>query len=246
MTKAVVLFSGGIDSTTCLAEAIVWYGKENVVALTMFYGQKHDKELESAKAVAEYYGVKHIVKDMSAVFEFDPSPLVGKDKEIPNAPYGDAAEKKEDGLSKTYVAFRNGLFLSAAASIAYSLGAEVVYYGAHADDAAGSAYPDCTTDFYEAMNTAIREGTGYKVRLVAPLVNWTKAQIVHRGLELKAPYHLTWSCYEGSQYACGGCATCLDRLKAFEANGATDPIRYNMASMLLKAASRKMEGKLNG
>ena len=110
-----------------------------------------------------------------------------------------------------------------AAAIATSVHAGIVYYGAHADDAAGRAYPDCTPEFEEAMDRAIYEGSGRLVRLYAPLLNWNKAQVVKYGLELKAPYHLTWSCYEGGDTPCGKCGTCIDRAKAFEANGVSDP-----------------------
>ena len=97
----------------------------------------------------------------------------------------------------TYVPFRNGLFLSSAASMALSLGCSVVYYGAHHDDWAGNAYPDCSLEFVEAMNRAIVEGTGGELRLEAPFVTWSKADIVREGLALGVPYELTWSCYEG-------------------------------------------------
>ena len=128
-----------------------------------------------------------------------------------------------EGTVATYVPFRNGLFLSYAAAIAISVHASVVYYGAHADDAAGRAYPDCTPEFEKAMNIAIYEGSGRTVQMHAPLLNWNKAQVVKYGLELKAPYHLTWSCYEGGDKPCGKCGTCIDRAKAFEANGVADP-----------------------
>jgi 7-cyano-7-deazaguanine synthase len=224
--KAVVLLSGGIDSTTCLAEAVEAFGAEEVTALTMFYGQKHDRELESAKAVAVYYGVNHVVRDLASVFEFDNNPLLAKStKEMPLGSY--AEQKRDtDGMSKTYVPFRNGLFLSYATAIAYSLGADLIYYGAHADDAAGNAYPDCTPEFYEGMNEAINQGTGKKVKLYAPLLHLNKAEIVEAGIEIGAPYAMTWSCYEGRQLACGKCGTCVDRVAAFHANAATDPIPY--------------------
>ena len=116
--------------------------------------------------------------------------------------------------------------LSSAASFALSRGAEVVMYGAHADDAAGRAYPDCTPEFAEYMGKAIWEGSGRVLRLEAPFINMTKADIVKKGLELHVPYELTWSCYEGREKACGVCGTCRDRLKAFRLNGAVDPIEY--------------------
>jgi 7-cyano-7-deazaguanine synthase len=112
--------------------------------------------------------------------------------------------------------------LSAAASIAVSVGASLVYYGAHADDAAGNAYPDCSVRFTDAINRAIYEGTGGKVSIIAPFVTSNKAQVVKTGLELGVPYKMTWSCYEGGEKPCGKCGTCIDRAKAFALNGVED------------------------
>lgn len=225
--KAVVLLSGGIDSTTILAHAVRVHGAHEVLALTLYYGQRHDKEIRSAQDVALYYGVQHIVRDLGSVFVFSDSPLLANsDKEVPEGSYVDAVTREADGMSKTYVPYRNGLFLSYAAAIAYSLGAQVIYYGAHADDAAGNAYPDCSQDFYEAQNRAIWEGTGKKIIMQAPLIDKFKKDVVAWGLEMNAPYHLTWSCYKGGAKACGKCGTCRDRIAAFEANEATDPIAY--------------------
>lgn len=224
--SAVVLFSGGLDSTVCLASAVKAFGAENVTALTIFYGQKHDKELESAKAVAEYYKVNHLVKDLSEVFTFSDCPLLQNSKD--EIPVGDYAKQKAAGTVATYVPFRNGLFLSYATAIAYSINADVVYYGAHADDAAGDAYPDCTPMFKSAMAQAIKRGTGEKVRLASPYIYGNKADIVRLGLELDVPFHLTWSCYNGREKHCGICSTCLDRLKAFKLNDAEDPVPYEL------------------
>jgi 7-cyano-7-deazaguanine synthase len=132
------------------------------------------------------------------------------------------------GTVSTYVPFRNGLFLAFAAAVASSLNTEFIYYGAHADDAAGRAYPDCTPEFSGAMTSAIYEGTGRKVKLMAPLLHMNKAQVVSVGLALYAPYHLTWSCYEGKEKQCGVCGTCLDRKAAFEANARIDPVPYEV------------------
>ena len=101
--------------------------------------------------------------------------------------------------------------------------ADVIYYGAHSDDAAGNAYPDCSEVFKNAMNQAIYEGSGRQLRVEAPFVNLTKADVVKKGLELNVPYELTWSCYEGGEKPCGKCGTCIDRAKAFAANGVADP-----------------------
>lgn len=224
--KAVVLLSGGIDSTTCLALAVDTFGADEVMALTLFYGQKHARELESAHKVADYYGVKHIVRALKGVFDLDPdNPMLAGGKAIRHESYAEQLRKKP-GTVDTYVPFRNGLLLSYAAAIAFSVGADRVFYGAHADDAAGRAYPDCTPEFYEHMDKAIYYGTGDKVHLFAPLINMNKAQVVKQGIDLGAPYYLTWSCYEGSDVACGTCGTCIDRKEAFRLNGTTDPIQY--------------------
>ena len=223
--RVVVLLSGGIDSTTCLALAIKAYGAEQVLALTTFYGQKHKKELEAARAVSRYYGVAQHEADLTQAFVYSNCSLLAQSSEaIKHESYASQlAELGGSGTVATYVPFRNGLFLAFAASIAVSVGAEVVYYGAHADDAAGRAYPDCTPEFEEAMGRAIYEGSGHTCSLEAPLLNLNKAGVVKTGLELKAPYELTWSCYEGGERPCGTCGTCRDRAQAFKANGVVDP-----------------------
>ncbi|MBS6315627.1 MAG: 7-cyano-7-deazaguanine synthase QueC [Oscillospiraceae bacterium] len=222
--KALVLFSGGIDSTTCLGLAISKYGKENVIALSITYGQKHTKEIEAANAIVQYYGIEKIDLDLSLIFRFsDCSLLKGSDEDIPHESYAQQLEKTNGSPVSTYVPFRNGLFISSAAAIALSRKCSVIYYGAHADDAAGNAYPDCSSVFNNAMNTAVYEGSGKQLKIEAPFVNMTKADVVKIGLELKVPYELTWSCYEGGDKPCGQCGTCIDRAKAFELNGINDP-----------------------
>ncbi|MBR5372896.1 MAG: 7-cyano-7-deazaguanine synthase QueC [Oscillospiraceae bacterium] len=222
--KALVLFSGGLDSTTCLALAIEKYGAENVLALSVSYGQKHTKEIEAAKQVAAYYGVTLRTLDLAQIFaDSDCSLLKGSSAEIPKESYADQLAETDGKPVSTYVPFRNGLFLSSAASIALSHGCEVIYYGAHSDDAAGNAYPDCSSDFNDAINAAIYLGSGKQLRVEAPFVTKTKADVVAEGLRLHAPYHLTWSCYEGGEKPCGLCGTCRDRAAAFAANGIADP-----------------------
>ncbi|MBR4201591.1 MAG: 7-cyano-7-deazaguanine synthase QueC [Oscillospiraceae bacterium] len=222
--KALVLFSGGLDSTTCLALAIEKYGADAVLALSVSYGQKHAKEIEAAKAVAAYYGVRLQTLDLAAIFaDSDCSLLQGSSQEIPKESYAEQLKETDGKPVSTYVPFRNGLFLSSAASVALSHGCEVIYYGAHADDAAGNAYPDCSQDFNDAINRAIWLGSGKELRVEAPFVGKTKADVVAEGLRLNAPYHLTWSCYEGGEKPCGFCGTCRDRAAAFAANGIDDP-----------------------
>lgn len=223
--KALVLFSGGVDSTTCLGLAVKKYGAENVIALSVYYGQKHDREIKSAEKIAEYYNVPLKTLDLTKIFvDSDCSLLAHSDKDIPQESYAEQLEKTDGKPVSTYVPFRNGLFLSSAASIALSNGCSVIYYGAHSDDSAGNAYPDCSDAFNNAMNQAIYIGSGNQLEIVAPFVNLTKADVVKTGLELNVPYEMTWSCYEGNYKPCGVCGTCRDRISAFEANGVTDPL----------------------
>ncbi len=223
--RALVLCSGGVDSTTLLAMAVDRYGSENVVALSISYGQRHEKELKAARDVARYYHVEQRFLDLAAIFaDSSCSLLAHSEKDIPRESYAEQLEQADTKLVSTYVPFRNGLFLSSAASMALSLECSVLYYGAHHDDWAGNAYPDCSREFVAAMNNAIREGTGGELHMEAPFVEWSKADIVKKGLELNVPYELTWSCYEGGDKPCGVCATCIDRKRAFELNGSVDPL----------------------
>lgn len=223
MNDKVVLLSGGIDSTTCLALAKSEGGK--ITALSVYYGQRHKKEINSARSVAEYYGVELIELDMAAIFTRSGCSLLEhSNAEIDERPYYEQIRGDGKPVS-TYVPFRNGLMLSAAVSIALSIGAKEVWYGAHADDAAGCAYPDCSEEFVDAINKAAMEGTANQVKIVAPFVKVGKQDVVRCGLKLNAPYHLTWSCYEGGEHPCGKCGTCIDRAEAFRKNGAVDPVK---------------------
>lgn len=228
--KALVLSSGGVDSTTCVGIAVEKYGKENVVTASLYYGQKHSKELECARKIAEYYDVEHIEKDISTVMEYSNCSLLSKSTEdIKHKSYAEQIAEDGEGRVSTYVPFRNGLLLSIAAAIADSLfpGEEVeIYYGAHADDAAGRAYADCSPEFAEAMSEAITIGTYGKIKVVAPLIKYNKSTVVGAGLAIGVPYELTWSCYEGGEKQCGTCGTCIDRKAAFKANEVEDPVEY--------------------
>ena len=228
--KAVVLNSGGVDSTTCVGLAVEKYGKDNVSTLSVFYGQKHNKELECAKKIAAHYEVAHYEVDLSAVMQFSNCPLLSQSTEaIRHESYAEQIAKDGEGMVRTYVPFRNGLLLSSVTALAVSLYPDdevEVYYGAHADDAAGRAYADCSPEFTDAMNRAINIGTYEKVTLAAPLINMNKGEVVKTGLAIGVPYHLTTSCYEGREKACGTCGTCIDRINAFKVNGVEDPIEY--------------------
>ena len=222
--KAIVLLSGGVDSATCLGLAVQKYGASEVSALSVYYGQTHSKELEAAQKLADFYGValKHL--DLSIIFEgSDCSLLADSSNDIPLQSYAEQLVVTGGKPVSTYVPFRNGLFLSAAASVALSHGGEALYYGAHSDDAAGNAYPDCSEKFNSAMSEAIYTGSGEQLKIIAPFVSLNKSQVIKMGLELGVPYKYTWSCYSGGEKPCGVCATCRDRAAAFKANGIEDP-----------------------
>ena len=227
--KALVLLSGGLDSSVCLGLAVKEYGAGEVLALSVFYGQKHDKELKAAEDIASYYGVRRLTLDLGEIFkDSDCTLLTGSKEEIPHEDYAKQLERTGGAPVSTYVPFRNGLFLSSAASVALANGCEVIYYGAHADDAAGNAYPDTSVEFNRAMSEAIYLGSGNALRIVAPFIDKSKSDVVAEGLRAEVPFELTWSCYEGHDKACGVCGTCRDRRRAFADNGLTDPIEYEV------------------
>lgn len=230
--KALVLNSGGCDSSTLVSLAVAKYGAENVITASLYYGQKHDKELKCAQAIADYYNVRHIEENISSVMKYagDVCSLIkGSKDDLVDKSYAEQIAENDKGRVNSYVPFRNGLFLSIAAAYADSLfpGEQVeIYYGAHADDAAGNAYADCSEEFAEAMDRAINIGTYGNIHVVRPLINLNKSGVVKLGLELGTPYKLTWSCYHGREKACGKCGTCIDRIEAFRANDTIDPIQY--------------------
>lgn len=228
---AYVLLSGGIDSSTCVSEACLEFGRKNVHCVSIDYGQRHKREIEAAIAISMFYGRTHeILKiPMPRTMLTDPS------IEVPNIPYSDIS-----GVSPTYVPFRNGLMLSSLASHVVGKHLDpslphdhpdsdrdvVIYFGAHAEDAKNWAYPDCTPEFIGAMANALYIGTYYRVRLIAPWAFMTKDQIIERGNRLGTPYHLTWSCYKGGDQHCGTCSTCRARKEAFEKAEVDDPTSY--------------------
>ena len=231
--KALVLFSGGLDSSVCLGLAVKAYGADEVLALSIYYGQKHKKEMEASEKVAAFYGVQRITLDLEEIFKNSSCTLLESSSEaIAHESYSEQLSKTGGAPVDTYVPFRNGLFLSSAASVALSWGCEVIYYGAHADDAAGNAYPDTSEAFNKAISEAIYLGSGNALRIEAPFIDQPKARVVAVGQEIGVPFELTWSCYEGRDKACGVCGTCRDRLEAFRINGLTDPIEYELTEKL--------------
>jgi 7-cyano-7-deazaguanine synthase len=222
--KAVVLLSGGLDSTVTIALAKD-QGYE-LFPLSFDYGQRHDRELESAKNIAHHYEVREhkIIKiDLSQI---GGSALTDKGIEVP-----ENRDEKEIGsdIPPTYVPARNTILLSIALGYAEVIGAEAIFIGANTQDYSG--YPDCRSDFFSAFSEVARLGTkagveGKSIEIRYPLINLTKAEIVKEGSRLNVPFHLTWSCYKGEERACGKCDSCLLRLKGFEEAGFKDPIEY--------------------
>ncbi|MFI3252390.1 MAG: 7-cyano-7-deazaguanine synthase QueC [bacterium] len=224
--KTLVLFSGGLDSTTALVYAIKKYGKQNVTALSITYGQKHSKEIQQAKEIAKHYDIVLKIMDLSYMFKDSNCSLLNHSTD--DIEDGNYKSQNQDDVASTYVPFRNGLFLSVAASIALSIDADIIYYAIHKDDNTVSAYPDTSKEFNDAISSAINIGSGKKVVVEGLFVEKTKSDIVKLGLELGVEYKLTTSCYHGRDKACGVCATCIDRLKAFSDNNAVDPIEYEV------------------
>lgn len=218
--KAFALLSGGLDSTVALARAVHEFGRTMTEAVSVDYGQRHVKELLCAKQIADYYSIPHRVLTIE---DMPKSMLTDKDAPIPNMSYGDLPE----GVSPTYVPFRNGQLLGKITALASMYeGPAVIFAGMHAEDAARDAYPDCNMAFLGAMAAAIYIGTYHKVRLNVPFVSMTKAEIVLQGEVLDAPLHLTWSCYAGGAYHCGTCPTCRARKDAFDTAKISDPTVY--------------------
>jgi 7-cyano-7-deazaguanine synthase len=222
--KAVVLLSGGLDSTTVVA--IAKAEGFSVYALSFDYGQTHKAELRAAARVAASHEVvrHHVLRvDLSA---FGGSALTG-DAAIPK---GRSLEEMGQGVPVTYVPARNTVFLSLALAWAESLGATDMFIGVNALDYSG--YPDCRPEFIRAFEAMANLGTkigseGKRVTIHTPLIAMTKAEIVRKGLELGVDYGMTVTCYDVSEEgACGACDACLLRLKGFAENSASDPVRY--------------------
>lgn len=271
--KAFVLLSGGMDSTTCLYQAIYDYKPEGcseeaihdmldghtslpdidwVEAVSIYYGQRHKKEMEYAKSTCERLGIKHSILDVGSLLRGDSVMLTDDSRgkvDVPNIDYADIK-----GVSPTYVPFRNGLMLSALTAHAQKWVNEAnikflqephskttgranekpiiekpsagIYFGAHAEDAHNWAYPDCTPEFIGAMANAIYIGSYMQIRLHTPIQWCQKAGVVELGESLGVDFKNTWSCYKGERLHCAICPTCRSRRQAFIAAGVNDPTEY--------------------
>ena len=220
--QVVVALSGGMDSCVCAALAVRDFGAKETAALHVSYGQRTEgRELAAFQAICDRLEIRQRLAFRDPSFRaIGGSALTDDTISIP-----DAGPEIGQHIPVTYVPFRNAHFLSAAVSWAEVLGATTIYIGAVEQDSSG--YPDCRPEFYQAFNEAIRAGTKEgRIRVETPLIALRKAEIVTLGLELDAPFDLTWSCYGAEDKACGACESCVLRLKAFAAAGALDPISY--------------------
>jgi 7-cyano-7-deazaguanine synthase len=212
-----LLLSGGLDSTTLGAWIRERHPGETVKAYTFLYGQKHSVELEAARTVATAFGMEHFLVELPPIHG---SALTDAELSLPE----DRDLATITGVAPSYVPARNLLFLAHMASLQDAFGPGVLWLGVHHDDHTG--YPDCRPEFVAAADEAVRLGTQYGLRIEAPFVHWSKADIIRWGLEHGVPYELTHSCYQGRRPACGVCDTCQARLAAFRSAGAVDPIPY--------------------
>ncbi|UCE75538.1 MAG: 7-cyano-7-deazaguanine synthase QueC [Methanomassiliicoccales archaeon] len=224
MTRAVVLLSGGLDSTVTMARA-----KEEgymLYPLSFDYGQRHKKELECAGKIARYYEAQE-----HKILKIDLGQIGGSaltDVSIAIPEKRDLEEIGED-IPATYVPDRNTILHTLALGYAEVMKADAIFIGANALDYSG--YPDCRPEYFEAFQKVAELGTkagveGRAIVIKYPLINMTKAEIVKEGTRLNVPFHLTWSCYYGQEKACGKCDSCLLRMKGFKEAGITDPIEY--------------------
>jgi 7-cyano-7-deazaguanine synthase len=220
--RAVVLLSGGMDSCVCAALAARDY---DVAALHVSYGQRtEDRERQSFLAVCQRVNIHHkLLVRNEALRIIGGSALTDENIAVPTKHAVGHALGHD--IPVTYVPFRNAHFLAVAVSWAEVLDAEKVFIGAVEQDSSG--YPDCRPAYYEAFNRVVKAGTKEgTIEIVTPLIHLRKAEIVRLGLELGAPFDLTWSCYSRQDQACGVCDSCVLRLRAFAAAGANDPIPY--------------------
>lgn len=219
--KAVVIVSGGLDSTTLL-----YYVKNkgyDISALSFNYGQRHVKEVEFAQKNCDRLGVPFKLVDISNLNDLlQGSALTSKDIEVPEGHYA------SDNMKITVVPNRNAIMLSIAVGYAVSINAEAVFAGMHTGD--HTIYPDCRPIFVESFDVTSRlanEGfSNSNFHVEAPFVNISKAEIVKVGADLGVPFELTWSCYKGGEKQCGKCGTCVERKEAFELASVKDPTEY--------------------
>ena len=221
-SQVVVALSGGMDSAVCAALAVREFGAGATAALHVSYGQRTEaREQQAFQAICDRLDIRRRLVVRTAFFRaIGGSALTDERISVPESAPGIGEQ-----VPVTYVPFRNAHFLSAAVSWAEVMGAQRIYIGAVEQDSSG--YPDCRPEYYEAFNEVIRRGTKEgTIRVETPLIALRKFEIVRLGLELGAPFDLTWSCYSREDQACGSCDSCTLRLRAFAAAEASDPVPY--------------------
>ena len=223
--KAVVLLSGGMDSCVSTAMACDCHGASNVALLHAGYGQRtQERERRAFDEIADFYGVRErLIVQLDHFRAIGGSALTDKNIDVPEQEWGEPGPHGST-IPVTYVPFRNAHFLSIAVSWAEAIGAGAVYIGAVAEDSSG--YPDCRQEYYRVFQELIRVGTRpeTQIEIVTPVIQLRKSEIICLGIELGAPLHLTWSCYQSEDVACGACDSCLLRLRAFAEAGIPDPV----------------------
>jgi 7-cyano-7-deazaguanine synthase len=225
--KAVVLLSGGMDSCVSTAIARERHGTEKLALLHASYGQRtQNRERRAFEEIADFYGVRgRLIVELDHFRAIGGSALTDEKIAVPENEFG-ASGPHGSAIPVTYVPFRNAHFLSVAVSWAEAMGAGAIYIGAVAEDSSG--YPDCRPEYYRVFQELIRAGTRpeTQIEIVTPVIALKKSEIIRRGVELGAPLHLTWSCYQDEEAACSACDSCLLRLRAFAEAGVADPIAY--------------------
>jgi len=215
--RAIVVFSGGMDSATALWWAMREFG--DVAAVSFEYGSKHNaRELAAAATICQKLSVPQTVIPLDFIGRNFHSSLLKTGGDIPEGNYN------EENMASTVVPFRNGIMLAAAAGLAEDSGFSAVILGNHTGDHA--IYPDCRPEFIDGMAKAIEAGTGGKVKLLSPFCHMTKGEIAALGAKLGVDFSLTWSCYNGRDRHCGKCGTCRERREAFREAGLPDPTVY--------------------
>jgi 7-cyano-7-deazaguanine synthase len=220
--KAIVLISGGMDSLVTAAIAAQEY---SLAGLHLNYGQRTEKrELKAFRDICGYYGIKErLVTDITFLAKIGGSALTDKSIKVPKKGLRDKTR-----IPITYVPFRNTHIIAIAVSWAEVIGARRIFIGAVQDDSSG--YPDCRKEYFQEYNRLIEKGTkpGSGIRIETPIIGLTKAKIVQKGIKLKVPFQLSWSCYQNEDRACGDCDSCRLRLKGFKGAGIEDPIKYRI------------------
>lgn len=215
--KAVVLFSGGLDSTVLAAQMKQEANETRL--LSIYYGQRHSKELDHSQKIADHLGLGHEILKLPQLGQIlSGSSLTDQSIILPEGHYA------EESMKSTVVPNRNMILLALAGGHALSLGFDTIAYAAHAGD--HTIYPDCRPEFADSMNKALGLADWKDLNLHRPYVEMTKSDIVSLGDRLDAPLHLTWSCYAGGEIHCGKCGTCVERKEAFELANIADPTKY--------------------